>query len=166
VSIGKGLMGTVRICKTTKNGKYFVLKSIRKDYILKHNDQRHISNEKLVLNTLSSPFCIRLFNTYQDRIYVHFALEYAPGGELFQRLGRKKSFAPAVAKFYATEIFAAIEHIQEAGFIYRDLKPENVILDEEGHCKLVDFGFSKACKPDDRIHTLCKSDVYLFLLLF
>lgn len=159
--IGRGLMGTVRICKTSKSGKYFVLKSIRKDYIQKHNDHRHVKNERLVLSTLNSPFCIKLFGTFQDRNYVHFALEYCPGGELFQRLGRKKSFAPSVAKFYATEIFSALEHIQSLGFVYRDLKPENVILDEEGHCKLVDFGFSRPCSADDRIHTLCGTPAYL-----
>jgi serine/threonine protein kinase len=150
-------MGTVRVCKTIKNGKYFVLKSVRKDFIHKHNDFRHVKNEKAVLTALNSPYCIKLFGTFQDRNYIHFALEYAPGGELFQRLGRKKSFPPPVAKFYATEIFSALEHVQSLGFIYRDLKPENVLLDEDGHCKLVDFGFSRPCGPEERIHTLCKS---------
>lgn len=135
-----------------------MLKSVKKDYINKHNDLRHVKNEKTILTTLHSPFCIKLFGTFQDRVYLHFALEYAPGGELFHRLGRKKSFAPAVAKFYATEVFSALEHVQKMGFVYRDLKPENVILDEDGHCKLVDFGFSRpAPTDDDRIHTLCKT---------
>ncbi|MBX9702590.1 MAG: serine/threonine-protein kinase, partial [Silvanigrellaceae bacterium] len=148
-----------------KNNKYFVLKSIRKDYIEKHNDHRHVKNERLVLQTLTSSFCIRYFGYFQDRYYIHFALEYCPGGELFRRLGRKKSFLSPVAKFYATEIFSALDHIHSLGFMYRDLKPENVLLDEEGHCKLVDFGFSRPCQDDDRIHTLCKSFIRLFSLL-
>mmetsp|Transcript_17796 Transcript_17796/g.19285 ORF Transcript_17796/g.19285 Transcript_17796/m.19285 type:complete len:447 (+) Transcript_17796:341-1681(+) len=159
--IGKGLMGTVRVCKITKKNKYFVLKSIRKDYIEKHHDHRHIRNERLVLSTLTSLFCTRYFGNFQDRYYIHFALEYCPGGELFHRLGRKKFFIPSVAKFYATEIFSALDHMHSLNFMYRDLKPENVILDEEGHCKLVDFGFSRPCNDDDRIHTLCGTPAYL-----
>lgn len=154
-------MGTVRVCKT-KGDRYFVMKSIRKDYIHKHNDYRHVQNEKEALLTVSkSPFCIKLFGTFQDRTKIYFALEYAPGGELFHRLGKKKFFAPQVAKFYATEIFAALEHVQSVGFVYRDLKPENIILDEEGHCKLVDFGFAIPCGEHDKMHTLCGTPAYL-----
>eukprot|EP01031_Cornospumella_fuschlensis_P031332 gene31332-37861_t len=64
--IGRGLMGTVRVCKTSDD-KYFVMKSIKKDYIVRHHDERHVKNEKEVLSTLSSPFCIRLFGTFQDK---------------------------------------------------------------------------------------------------
>ncbi len=153
-------MGTVRTAKT-KSNKYFVLKGIKKDFIIKHNDQRHITNERDILNLMTSPFTVRLFGTFQDRANVYLALEYCPGGELFARLGRKKSFPPAVAKFYATEVFVALEHVQNLGYVYRDLKPENVMLDEEGHCKLVDFGFCRPCPADGKMHTLCGTPAYL-----
>lgn len=159
--IGCGLMGTCRVCKIKTNQKYFVLKSVKKEFINKHNDHRHIQHEREILLALHSPFCIRLFGTFQDRVNVYFALEYAPGGELFHRLDRKKSFAPNVAKFYATEIFCALEHIQSKGFVYRDLKPENIILDEDGHCKIIDFGFARPCGPNDRMHTMCGTPAYL-----
>ena len=85
-------MGTVRITKSKKNNKYFVLKGIKKDFIIKHNDQRHIINEKEVLKTLNSSFCVKLLGTFQDRSNVYFALEYCPGGELFARLGKIQVF--------------------------------------------------------------------------
>jgi serine/threonine protein kinase len=154
-------MGTVRIAKN-KAGKYMVFKAVRKDYVIKHNDQRHIQNEKDILRALNCPFCVKLFGTFQDRTNVYYALEFCPGGELFQRLGRKKQFPPEEAKFYISEVFVALEHVQELGFVYRDLKPENIILDEEGHCKLVDFGFSTPCADNTtKLHTLCGTPAYL-----
>ena len=129
-------MGTVRIAKN-KNNKYLVFKAVRKEYIVKHHDQRHVQNEKDILRAINCSFCVKLFGTFQDKTNIYYALEFCPGGELFQRLGKKKSFALDEAKFYLSEVFVALEHVQELGFVYRDLKPENVILDEEGHCKLV-----------------------------
>jgi protein kinase A len=128
---------------------------------MKHKDHRHILGEKLVLSTISCSFCIRLFGTFQDSAYLYFALEFAPGGELFRRLGRKKSFPAAVAKFYASEVFVAIEHVQSLGIVYRDLKPENIMLDEDGHCKLVDFGFSRSTNSEGMLHTICGTPAYL-----
>lgn len=154
-------MGTVRICRLAGEDKYFVVKQLRKDSVIKHHDERHVRSEKEVLSTLSSPFCIRLFGTFQDRGHLYFALEYVPGGELFRRLDRKKGFPPLEAKFYLTEIFCALEHLQAHGYAYRDLKPENVTLDEEGHCKLIDFGFSTACSLGHRMMTICGTPAYL-----
>lgn len=140
-------MGAVRIVKVKPMNAYFALKAIKKDYIYKHRDQRHINNERNLLMQVTSSFCIRLFGCYQDNANIYFAMEIAAGGELFRRLSKKCYFQPDTAKFYATEIFSAIEHVQNLGYVYRDLKPENVMLDEEGHCKLVDFGF--AVRPDE-----------------
>lgn len=159
--IGTGLMGTVRIVKAKSGNAHFALKIIKKDYITRHRDQRHINNENAVLSMVTSSFCIKLFGTFQDNNNVYFAMELAAGGELFRRLSKKEAFKPPTAKFYATEIFSALEHVQSLGYVYRDLKPENVMLDEEGHCKLVDFGF--AVQPDvaGLIHTICGTPAYL-----
>lgn len=153
-------MGTVRIVKY-RGDKVCVFKCVKKAYVLKHNDQRHIRSEKEALMAMSKcSFCVNLFGTFQDRHYLYFALEYACGGELFQRLGRKKYFRPDTAKFYVSEVFVALEYVQSLGYVYRDLKPENIILDEEGHCKLVDFGFSTS-SSSGIMHTLCGTPAYL-----
>lgn len=166
--IGKGLMGTVRITKLKSSDRFFALKSIRKEYILRHNDLRHVQNEKQALQALHHhPFIVNLFGTFQDRVHVFFALQYVPGGELYRRLTKVKRFTPQVAKFYVTEVCSALSHIQRQGFVYRDLKPENVMIDEEGHCKLVDFGFAIKCGgrqsagTDEKMHTLCGTPAYL-----
>lgn len=153
-------MGTVRISSLKDSKAFFVLKAIRKDYILKHHDERHVKGEREALQNFTSNFCINLFGTFQDAECIYFALEIAIGGELFRRLSKKEAFGPQTAKFYAVEIFSALEHIQSLGYVYRDLKPENVMLDEDGHCKLVDFGFTIR-SDGDMIHTVCGTPAYL-----
>jgi len=162
--IGYGLMGIVRVAKLKDKNAFFAVKSIRKDYIKRHHDDRHIKNEREILLKLrqsDNPFCIKLFGTFQDSKNVYFAMELAVGGELFRRLNKKESFSPQVSKFYAIEIFSILEHIHALGYVYRDLKPENIMLDENGHCKLVDFGF--AVRPDHQglCHTNCGTPAYL-----
>ncbi len=159
--IGKGLMGTVRIVKIKDKPFYCALKAIRKDYIVKHKDGRHMENERRIMLQLNCPFCIKLFGTFQDGAFVYFLMELAVGGELFRRLNKKDFFSAETTKFYVHEIFSALEHVQGLGYVYRDLKPENVMLDEDGHCKLVDFGFST--QPDDNgiVRTFCGTPAYL-----
>ena len=113
--IGRGFMGTVRIVKQIKTEKFLVFKAVKKDAVLKSRAQRHIQSEKMVLSTLNSSFCVKLFGTFQDKHNLYFALEYAAGGELCNRLDKKKYFEPEVAKFYISEIFVAIEHVQSLG---------------------------------------------------
>jgi serine/threonine protein kinase len=148
--IGKGLMGTVHVASFLHDNRahYVAIKSIRKDYIVRHHDERHIRNEKEILQSLHSPFCVQLFGVFQDTENIHLVLEYCAGGELFRKLTKKKAFHPNMVKFYASEIYLALRHIHDQGFVFRDLKPENVMLDELGHCKLVDFGF--ATRPNDQ----------------
>lgn len=161
--IGEGLMGTVSVARltTAQPPVYVAVKSISKSYIARHNDYRHVNNERELLAQMTSPFCIRLFGTYQDDIYIHLITEYVAGGELFRRLSKKSSFPPEVAKFYVCEIYAAINHVQSLGYVYRDLKPENVLLDEYGHCKLVDFGFATKPNADGQCLTNVGTPAYL-----
>ena len=160
--IGYGLMGIVRLAKLRDCNGYFAVKSIRKDYVKRHHDGRHIRNEKEILRKLrTSPFCITYFGSFQDTKAIHFAMELAAGGELFRRLNKKENFSSQASKFYAIEILAALEHIHSLGYIYRDLKPENVMLDENGHCKLVDFGFATLPDSEGFCHTNVGTPAYL-----
>ena len=124
--IGRGLMGTVRVCELD-TGRFVAVKTITKSYIKRHNDQRHVTAERDILRSMTSPFCIRLFGTFQDAEHIHLIMEYAPGGELFRRITRRQSFPANVAKFYTTEVFLALDHVQSLGYVFRDLKPENVV---------------------------------------
>lgn len=159
--IGTGLMGQVRIAKWKKDNTWCVLKAIRKDYVTRHNDGRHIQNERRILNELDHPFIVRLFGTFQDAKRIYFILEYVPGGELFSRLQKKDRFSANIARFYLSEICLVLEYIHECGLAYRDLKPENILIDEDGHSKVIDFGFSRDCGPEERMKTQVGTPAYL-----
>jgi serine/threonine protein kinase len=164
--IGTGLMGTVRIARYMKDDTWCVLKSVRKDDVCKHKQSRHIQNERKILGNCDHPFIAVLFGTFQDASKVYFIMEYAAGGELFTRLYNSKEgrliCSAASAKFYLSEIFLALEYLHNNGYCYRDLKPENIMFDEEGHCKLIDFGFVREVDGDDsRMTTQVGTPAYL-----
>lgn len=166
-------MGTVRLSRlpapaqagapAASEEKYFVVKQVRKDYVVKHHDERHIRNEKEILQSLQSfPFAVQLLGTAQDADHLFFLLEYLPGGDLHRLLRKKKTLSVAEAKFYFLEVFCGLEHLQRREIVFRDLKPENLLLDEDGHLKLVDFGFACHCAmPHGRMHTICGTPAYL-----
>jgi serine/threonine protein kinase len=89
-------------------------------------------------------------------------LEFCPGGELFFHLSRIGNFDEKVTKFYCTQIILAIQHLHKHDIIYRDLKPENVLIDSKGYAKLTDFGLSKeGIKDNQSAHTFCGTPEYL-----
>lgn len=95
------------------------------------------------MEKLSNPFIVKLHYAFQTGEKLYFVMDFLNGGELFYHLRREQRFTEERAKFYAAEILLALECLHENGVIYRDLKPENVLLDAEGHVKLTDFGLSK-----------------------
>ena len=97
-----------------------------------------------VFEDAAHPFLVRFLGSAQDARHVRFVLEYVPGGELFSHLRRLGRFDEPSARFYASEIVLALEYLHDRQIAFRDLKPENVLLDARGHVKLTDFGFAKA----------------------
>ena len=90
--IGTGLMGTVRIVKIKDKPLYCALKAIRKDYVVKHKDGRHIENERRIMLQLNSPFCIKLFGTFQDSVFLYFLMELAVGGRVIPQTQQERFF--------------------------------------------------------------------------
>lgn len=108
----------------------------------------------LILNLL----CFR-FWCHRDDTSIYMLFEYICGGELFSYLRNSGRFSSQTANFYACEIITAIDYLHQKNIVYRDLKPENLLLDKEGHLKITDFGFAK--KLTDRTWTLCGTPEYL-----
>jgi serine/threonine protein kinase len=106
------------------------------------------------------PFLVRLFTTYKDRDRVYLLLEPSLGGELFTVLRSETLFDDATAKFYAAHLVLAFEYMHDRNYIYRDLKPENLLLDARGYIKVTDFGFAKNI-GSGRTWTLCGTPDYL-----
>lgn len=159
-TVGTGTFGRVRLVKLRDHDKYFAMKIMRKADIVRLHQIDHIFSEKFLLSRLSCPFIIRLYGTFQDQKHLLMLLEYAIGGELFTYLRRAGRFPLGTTKFYAAEIVCALEYMHNLNIVYRDLKPENLLLDARGHIKIADFGFAKVI-PDNKTWTLCGTPEYL-----
>ena len=99
------------------------------------------------MQQITHPFVVKLHYAFQSNECLYFVTDFLNGGELFFHLCNEIRFSEDRARFYAAEIVLALAHLHENGIIYRDLKPENVLLDFEGHLKLTDFGLSKVKQP-------------------
>lgn len=141
--VGKGSFGKVFLVREHKTEEMFALKVLRKDNIIKRNQVEHTKTERNVLGYVNHPFIVGLKMAFQSMNKLFFVLDYCAGGELFFHLSKVGKFSELRAAFYAAEIVLALEYIHELDIVYRDLKPENVLLDARGHVRLTDFGLSK-----------------------
>merc|ERR1740117_2122988 len=141
--IGKGSFGKVFLVKEIKTSQMFALKVLKKDNIIKRNQVEHTKTERSVLGYVKHPFIVGMNMAFQSRHKLYFVLDYCAGGELFFHLGKLGKFTESRSRFYAAEIILAISYVHSLDIIYRDLKPENVLLDGSGHIRLTDFGLSK-----------------------
>jgi serine/threonine protein kinase len=138
---------------------HFALKVLKKTDIIRLRQVEHVNAERSILHRISHPFVVDLFATFQDSLNVYMLMSYIPGGELFTHLRRAQRFTPDVTRFYLATIVLALRYLHSHNVIYRDLKPENLLLDSRGYLKLTDFGFAKVV--DDRTWTLCGTPEYL-----
>ncbi|TPX62548.1 hypothetical protein PhCBS80983_g00294 [Powellomyces hirtus] len=149
--IGKGAYGKVFLVRkkptlmAIMGDDLYAMKVLKKASIVLHGkDAEHTRNERGILEDVSNhPFIVSLHYAFQTDEKLYLILSYASGGELFTYLAREKMFAEDVACFYIAELLLALEHLHDLGIIYRDLKPENVLLNADGHVLLTDFGLSK-----------------------
>ncbi|WVQ67177.1 uncharacterized protein L199_005372 [Kwoniella botswanensis] len=138
---------------------HFAMKVLKKSEIVRLKQVEHINSERSILEKIRHPFIVELHSTYQDQLNVYMLLSYIPGGELFSHLRRAGRFSADVTRFYLASIILAIEYLHSKNIIYRDLKPENLLLDRYGYLRIADFGFAKII--EDRTFTLCGTPEYL-----
>eukprot|EP00124_Ichthyophonus_hoferi_P003814 Ihof_evm1s358 gene=Ihof_evmTU1s358 len=160
VTIGTGTFGRVYLSQNQKNSTLYALKVLKKADIVRLKQVEHVKAEKEILWTSAShPFIVSLYSAFQDSKSIYMVLEYVCGGELFFHLRNAGRFDNSTARFYVVEITLAIEHLHSQNIVFRDLKPENLLLDPQGHMKITDFGFAKRIL--DRTWTLCGTPEYL-----
>jgi len=163
--LGKGTFGTVLLVKQQTTGKLYAQKQFKKASLTVH--KRLIEQTKTERSILESvnrhPFVVKLFYAFQDHEKLYLILEYAQGGELFTHLAQERMFTEEVASFYMAEMALALEHLhRNLGVIYRDLKPENCLLDTDGHLLLTDFGLSKvAVDENDKCNSMLGTVEYM-----
>jgi len=122
----------------------------------------HTISKKNILSKVNHPFLMKLFYAFQTEDKLYLALEFVNGGELYHHLQLNGSFAPERTRFYSAEIVLALGYLHSNGIIYRDLKPENVLIDGDGHVKVTDFGLSKeGLVGNTKTTTFCGTPEYL-----
>ena len=141
--IGKGAFGEVRVCKYIPNGSIVATKKMKKEEMHKKNQVLHVRAERDVLSEAKNEWIVDLKFSFQDQNYLYLGMEFLPGGDLMSLLMARDILPEKEAKFYAAEIVLAIESVHKLDCIHRDLKPDNVLIDADGHIKLSDFGLSK-----------------------
>lgn len=140
--IGKGAFGEVRLVQKKDTGKIYAMKTLLKSEMYKKDQLAHVKAERDVLAGSDSPWVVSLYYSFQDAQYLYLIMEFLPGGDLMTMLIRWQIFTEDVTRFYMAECILAIEAIHKLGFIHRDIKPDNILIDIRGHVKLSDFGLS------------------------
>lgn len=158
-TLGTGSFGRVHLVRSKHNQRYYAVKVLKKAQVHKMKQVEHTNDERKMLQEVKHPFLITLWGTFQDSKNLYMVMDFVEGGELFSLLRKSQRFPNPVAKFYAAEVTLALEYLHSKHIIYRDLKPENLLLDRHGHLKITDFGFAK--KVPDITWTLCGTPDYL-----
>ena len=158
--LGRGYYGKVMLCEENTTKELYAIKTIHKKMLVNSDKVQNALTERNVLVRVHHPFIVSLKTTFQTPTKLYFAMEYAPGGELFFHLERKGAFHIHDVRIYVAELALAIEYLHDNNIIYRDIKPENILLDSEGHVKITDFGLSKEME-EDTTSTLCGSPNYM-----
>ena len=161
--LGEGAFGRVSLVRNKnddrKTGKTYALKAMQKGMIKDNHLEEHTVNEVNVMKMMNHPVLLRLYSAYQDKKYLYLLIELCQGGELFAYLRDRITFNEEETKFYAAGVTLGFEALHKENIAYRDLKPENLLLDSKGFLKICDFGLAKVVT--DKTFTLCGTPDYL-----
>ncbi|KAM5442098.1 Serine/threonine-protein kinase [Microsporum ferrugineum] len=145
--IGKGAFGEVKLVQRKTDGKIYALKSLIKTEMFKKDQLAHVRAERDILaDSKDNPWLVKLHASFQDKAYLYLLMEFLPGGDLMTMLIKYEIFSEDITRFYMAELVMAIEAVHKLGFLHRDIKPDNILLDRGGHIKLTDFGLSTGGK--------------------
>lgn len=157
--LGAGTFGQVWLTSDKRTNAPFALKIQSKRLLIDYNQSDGVLREKDIMSRLNSPFIIQMVNAFQDDKCLYMVTKLYQGGELFNIMHRKQKLTEEECVFYAAGIFEGLTYMHQRKVIYRDLKPENVLLDSDGYCVIVDLGFAKVVRH--KTYTLCGTPLYI-----
>jgi len=167
--IGQGTFGRVKLAQHTPSSRVMAMKCLQKQQIWQQKQVTNVLNEKDAMEAIDHPFVLKLLGTFQNNDQLFFFLEIVQGGELWSLLYQSAAlprmrlggFEEITARIYAAEVIAGLGYVHKCGYMYRDLKPENLMVDKHGYLKIVDFGFCKKIPFGKKSQTLCGTPEYL-----
>ncbi len=148
--IGRGAFGEVRLVQKRDTGHVYAMKILHKSAMVEKEQVAHVRAERDVLVEADHPWVVKMFYSFQDPANLYLIMEFLPGGDLMTLLMKKDTLSEDCTQFYVAETALAIDYIHKLGFIHRDIKPDNLLLDSSGHVKLSDFGLCTGLKKSHR----------------
>ena len=159
MKLGSGSYGNVSLVKSSKNKYFYAIKNISCKQILYSQLHANLELERSILVKIDHPFIVKLVKTMKDKNYVYFLMDYIKGKELFDVIRDIGLLNKFQTQFYGASIMLAVQYLHERKFIYRDIKPENIMVLGNGFIKLIDFGTAKAI--NDRTKTIIGTPHYM-----
>ena len=159
--LGRGSFGKVCLVQYKKTKELYAMKSLKKDVLLDQDQVESTLLEKKILQKLEHPFLVGMMFCFQTEDRIFFVMNFVRGGELFMHLRHAKHFDEEKTRFYAAIIGTALDYLHKNGIVYRDIKPENILMDENGYLKLADFGMAKILQDDEKALSFCGTPEYL-----
>jgi serine/threonine protein kinase len=141
--IGQGSFGKVLQVKKKDTGKIYAMKILKKAELVKRNQIEHTKSEREILGSLRHPFMVKLHYSFQTENKLYMVMDYVNGGELYYHLQKTGTFPMEQARHYVAQVVLVLEYLHSRNVVYRDLKPENMLIDEDGYVIITDFGLSK-----------------------
>ncbi|XP_073711813.1 cGMP-dependent protein kinase 2 [Misgurnus anguillicaudatus] len=161
VTLGVGGFGRVELVTTLQHRKYFAMKKVSKKHIVAKRQESHVLLEWRILQSIQSDFIVRLHAAFSDTRYIYMIMEFCSGGEIWTKLKEAGRFEENIAVFVTACVVEAYAYLHKKGILYRDLKPENLMLDFRGYVKLVDFGFAKELSRGEKTYSFCGTPEYM-----
>lgn len=149
------------LCQLKGTDELYAIKSMRKENLIEKEQIEKTKTERKILEMANHPFLISLEYSFQTKEKLFFVMRFVRGGELFQHLYNKKRFSEELAKFYASQLILALEYLHAQGFIYRDLKPENVLIGDDGYIVVTDFGMARQLQPGEKAYSFAGTPEYI-----
>uniref|UniRef100_A0AAQ4RY88 cGMP-dependent protein kinase n=1 Tax=Gasterosteus aculeatus aculeatus TaxID=481459 RepID=A0AAQ4RY88_GASAC len=161
VTLGVGGFGRVELVTTVNHEEYYAMKRVSKKHIVAKRQEEHMLFEKKILKATQCNFIVSLHAAFKDTRYIYMVMEFCVGGEIWTKLKEVGRFDEPIAMFCTACVVEAYAYLHKKNIMYRDLKPENLMLDIKGYVKLVDFGFSKEMVHGDKTYSFVGTPEYM-----
>jgi serine/threonine protein kinase len=160
--LGSGQFGKVKKVQLKGTNSLYAMKVMKKEDIVKNGMVESCKAEKAIMQNITHPYIVKLHYAFQTKDKLYLVMDLLPGGELFDHLSKEGKFSEERCRVFGAEVASALDHVHKNNIIYRDLKPENLVLDADGHVVLTDFGLAKQnMGENNKTYTFCGTPEYV-----